>query len=160
MLDIVLSKPSPLLGVALAMYVSSADAARFLSISIVAIEYCYFSVIAFAPELENPKSSSVLEKMMTITSASQRMTNSFSEFDPCSAHHYWISNLVGQFSHFIIWRKRIFYEGDEKNIFFERANPHFKKVLKSVYKRTFFLIRSNSRLQERIKFQVGLCYIL
>ncbi|KAK8341496.1 hypothetical protein V6Z12_A08G170700 [Gossypium hirsutum] len=37
------------------MHVSSADVACFVSISTVAIDYCCFSAIAFAPELENPK---------------------------------------------------------------------------------------------------------
>ncbi|KAH1038419.1 hypothetical protein J1N35_040162 [Gossypium stocksii] len=57
------------------MHVSSAEAARFLSISTVAIEYYCFLAIAFEPELENPKNLSVLEKMMTGTL--QRMANSF-----------------------------------------------------------------------------------
>ncbi|PPS01682.1 hypothetical protein GOBAR_AA18979 [Gossypium barbadense] len=61
-LDIVLPEPFPLLGAA-------------------------FGAIAFEPELENPKNLSVLEKMMTRTLASQRMANSFDEFNQRSLHH-------------------------------------------------------------------------
>ncbi|MBA0863517.1 hypothetical protein Goshw_022409 [Gossypium schwendimanii] len=50
------------------MYVFSADAARFLSTSPITNEYCCFSATIFEPELENPKSLPVLEKMMTGTS--------------------------------------------------------------------------------------------